>query len=133
KDVDELGGRVRHAAEEADAERAAHKDQIAQRALEARVDRARARGDELEAKRDAVRDAEDRLLGLVEGERMIAARLGFLRSEVERTARDAHQRLDDVADALRTLVATSDAARVTLELERALAKLFGSLADSAKL
>ena len=80
-----------------------------------------------------MRDAEDRLLGLLEGERRLAVRLAHLRAEVERAAQDASKRLDDVADALRALVTAEDAQLVIAELEGALARLTGSLDNSARL
>jgi hypothetical protein len=147
KTIDELRARVRAAAADAelahDAARAAPSlgaeapggdgDPARARALEARIEQARIRADALEAQRASIRDAEDRLLGLVEAEKMLGARLAHLRREVERAAGAAARRLDGVADALRSLVTTSDAERVMGELEDALTTLFGSIEASARL
>lgn len=95
-------------------------------------DRARHRASELEALRDATRATEDRLLKLVESERMLFLRVEALRADIERSAQQASGRLDDVATALRTLATHDDAQRVMADLERALADLFGALDATAR-
>lgn len=131
--LDALRTRVRTAADELEGARASTTDPVRVRELEAALDKARARANALETERDRVHDAEDRLLGLVEGERMIAVRLAHVRVEVERAAHNASKRLDDVADAVRALVTAEDAQVVVAELERALERLIGSLKESARL
>ncbi len=108
-------------------------DAVRTREIEGALDHARARAEALAVEGASVRDAEDRLLGLLEGERMLAVRLAHLRAEVECAAQDASKRLDDVADALRALVTAEDAQLVIAELEGALARLTGSLDNSARL
>jgi hypothetical protein len=129
----ELRTRVRTAAGELESALSSTTDGVRRRELEAALEKARARADALEAECAGVQDAEDRLLGLVEGERMIAVRLAHVRVEVERAAQDATRRLDDVADALRALVTAEDAQLVVAELEQALERLVGSLEESARL
>jgi hypothetical protein len=131
--IEELRGRVRAAAVSLEVSAQATKGDEARRAVEANLEKARGRANALEAERDAVRTAEDRLLGLVEGEKMLVTRLAHLRGEVERAAKDATLRLDEVADALRALVTAEDARHVVQELERALERLVGSLDESARL
>lgn len=133
--IEALRARVRAAAASVEMSLAATKDHDAEarRVLESLFDKAKGRANALEADRDAVRTAEDRLLGLVEGEKMLATRLAHLRVEVERAAKDATRRLDDVADALRALVTAEDARHVVAELENALERLVGSLDESARL
>ncbi len=95
-------------------------------------DRARYRAGELESLRDATRATEDRLLKLVESERMLLLRVDALRRDVERAAHEASERLDDVAATLRSLATRDDAQRVLADLERALAELLGALDASAR-
>jgi hypothetical protein len=128
-----LRTRVRVAADELEGTLSSTTDALRMRELQASLEKARARASALEAERDGVHDAEDRLLGLIEGERMIAIRLAHLRVEVERAAKDATVRLDEIADALRALVTAGDAQRVVAELEHALEQLVGSLDESARL
>ncbi len=95
-------------------------------------DRARHRAAEVEGLRDATRATEDRLLKLVESERMLAVRVEALRVDVEQTARHAAERLDDVATTLRALATRDDTERVLADLERALTDLFGALDAAAR-
>lgn len=131
--IEELRARVRAAAVSLEVSAQATKDAEARRDVEANLEKARGRANALEAERDAVRTAEDRLLGLVEGEKMLCTRLAHLRVEVERAAKEATLRLDEVADALRALVTAEDARHVVVELEQALERLVGSLDESARL
>lgn len=95
-------------------------------------ERAARRALEVETLRDAVRAAEDRLLRLAESERMLLTRVDHLRAEVERAARDAGRRLDDLGASLRDLATRDDADRVLADLERALAELLGALEKDAR-
>lgn len=131
--IEELRARVRAAAVSIEVSAQAAQSAEARRAVEANLEKARGRANALEAERDAVRTAEDRLLGLVEGEKMLVTRLSHLRGEVERAAKEANLRLDEVADALRALVTAEDARHVVAELEQALERLVGSLDESARL
>lgn len=131
--IDGVLARVRSASMGIEGDLTMAKDAERRRALESALDKAKGRVSSLEAERDAVRTAEDRLLGLVEGEKMLATRLAHLRVEVERAAKEATRRLDDVADALRALVTAEDARHVVAELEQALERLVGSLDESARL
>lgn len=90
------------------------------------------RAQDCEALRDAVRAAQDRLLRLNESERMLLVRVDSLRDEVERSARAASQRLDDMGTTLRSLATQQDSAQVLADLERALSELFGALDDSTR-
>lgn len=87
---------------------------------------------EHEMLRDAVRAAEDRLLRLVESERMLLLRIETLRDDVERCARDAGRRLDDLGATLRSLATRDDSQLVLADLERALRELFGALDDGTR-
>lgn len=131
--IEDLRARVRAAAVSFEVSAQATKDPEARRDVEANLEKAHGRANALEAERDAVRTAEDRLLGLVEGEKMLCTRLAHLRVEVERAAKEATLRLDEVADALRALVTAEDARHVVAELEQALQRLVGTLDESARL
>ncbi|OGQ18345.1 MAG: hypothetical protein A2138_20585 [Deltaproteobacteria bacterium RBG_16_71_12] len=130
--LDSLIGRLRAAAGDAEARRAVARDDDERRRCEDRAERVSRRAQEQDALRDAVRAAEDRLLRLVESERMSLARVDALRAEVARAARTASQRLDDLGATLRARATTDDAERVLAELEEALAALFGALDDDAR-
>ena len=90
------------------------------------------RAHELEGQRDAVRAAEDRLLRLLESERMLAARVDALRDDVARSSRRAGERLDEAGALLRSLATRDDSAQVLADLDRALVELLGALDDSAR-
>jgi hypothetical protein len=132
KQLDALLARLGAASVDVDARLVSHQDGVEQRELERDRDRLRSRVDVVEALRKNLRDAEDRLLGLVEGERMLVMRLAALRKEVEGAAQEAGARLDAIADRLRALAAGADAQKVVAELEDALGRLMGSLESSAK-
>ena len=128
--LDDLIRRLRAAAGDAELQPLAAASDGGRRPYAERAERAGRRAQEHEVLRDAVRAAEDRLLRLVESERMLLVRVDALRGDVERTARDAGRRLDDVGATLRALATSDDADRVLADLERALAELFGALDDS---
>lgn len=102
------------------------------RACDAEHERALERAREHELLRDGVRAAEDRLLRLLEGERMLLVRVSALRAEVERTARLASERLDDMGATLRGLATREDSERVLADLERSLGELVDALDASAR-
>lgn len=102
------------------------------RACDAEHERAQERAREHEGLRDAVRAAEDRLLRLLESERMLLVRVSALRAEVERTARVASERLDDMGATLRGLATREDSERVLADLERSLSELVSALDASAR-
>lgn len=125
--LDAAIGRLRALGGEAEVRRSAERDEQQRGRLEEHLERATRRAQEHEALREAVHAAEDRLLRLVESERMSLVRVDALRAEVERAARAAGQRLDDIGATLRARATTDDTERVLAELDAALAALFGAL------
>lgn len=123
--------RLRAAAGDAESRRAVSRDDAERSRCDDRAERASRRAQEHETLRDAVRATEDRLIRLVENERMSLARVDALRAEVARVARAASQRLDDLGAVLRSRATVDDSERVLAELEQALAALAGALGDDA--